>query len=222
MTRMLDDWPARAWTPEMFRRDYGRLFVRVRCYSAKSSHTFRHQSFHDYEDLPLADYLDFIELKRPVPAEYGVVSDWSLRESADLFAASPELLRDVRFSALFGRKQFSHFLWLGPAGYVTGLHADLVHVNLLAHLYGHKQVTLFAPDQTPCLYPESDEPVQDGLYSRVNAHAPDLAAHPLFAEAQAHVATIGPGELLFIPYGWWHMVRSLDVTVRVSGSAREV
>ncbi len=50
-------------------------------------------------------------------------------------------------------------------------------MNVLAHLYGHKRVTLFSPDQTPLLYPENTVPYEDGLYSKVNDFEPDLEQH---------------------------------------------
>jgi hypothetical protein len=46
----------------------------------------------------------------------------------------------------------------------------------------------------------------------VDPFAPDLERFPRFAEAARHaeVATLEPGDAIYIPYGWWHGVESLD------------
>lgn len=44
----------------------------------------------------------------------------------------------------------------------------------------------------------------------------DLAKFPLFAQATPVTFTIGPGETLFIPCGWWHRARSLTPTISVA------
>ncbi len=48
--------------------------------------------------------------------------------------------------------------------------------------------------------------------SLVDFDAPDLERFPDFPEAMAaaQVAELEPGDALYIPYMWWHHVRSLD------------
>jgi hypothetical protein len=45
----------------------------------------------------------------------------------------------------------------------------------------------------------------------VSLRNPDLARFPRFAQALAasQSAELGPGDALFIPFGWWHHVESL-------------
>jgi ribosomal protein L16 Arg81 hydroxylase len=35
-------------------------------------------------------------------------------------------------------------------------------------------------------------------------------------DVPVHEALVEPGEILFIPIGWWHAVRSLDVSMSLS------
>jgi hypothetical protein len=46
----------------------------------------------------------------------------------------------------------------------------------------------------------------------VDPMAPDLKKYPRFAEAARHAqsTTLEPGDALYIPYGWWHGVESLE------------
>ncbi len=39
---------------------------------------------------------------------------------------------------------------------------------------------------------------------------------PMFAGAEYVEAVLEPGEILYIPKGWWHYIRSLDVSASVS------
>ncbi|HEY0987413.1 MAG TPA: cupin-like domain-containing protein [Kofleriaceae bacterium] len=58
-------------------------------------------------------------------------------------------------------------------------------------------------------------------FADVDCEAPDLARHPRFADARVYDVTLAPGELLFVPVGWWHQVRALDpsITVTLTGFA---
>ena len=109
------------------------------------------------------------------------------------------------------RARNSVFFWYGPAGTVTPLHHDPCNI-VLTQIRGRKKLKLYSPMQTPLLYNEL------GVFSRVDAERPDLEAYPQFAGAAAMETELAPGEALFIPVGWWHHVRSLDVAVSVSAT----
>ncbi len=102
-------------------------------------------------------------------------------------------------------------LWVGNRLTVQ-THFDLKE-NVAGVVAGRRRFTLFPPDQTPNLYPGPFEHTLAGPpVSMVRLEAPDLDAHPRFAEAQAQarVAELGPGDALYIPYFWWHHVESQD------------
>lgn len=101
------------------------------------------------------------------------------------------------------------FLWMGGAGAQTPLHHDLTS-NFMAQVVGRKRVILASPFQTPQLYNHLH------CYSRADLERPDLERFPLLAQVQALQADIEPGDLLFIPVGWWHQVRSLDLSITIS------
>ncbi len=101
------------------------------------------------------------------------------------------------------------FLWLGPAGSVTPLHHDLTN-NALAQIFGRKLVRLVSPFQIESLYNNRH------CYSEVDPAAVDLQKHPDFAKANVQTVMLLPGEILFIPVGWWHHVTALDVSASLS------
>jgi LPS sulfotransferase NodH len=101
------------------------------------------------------------------------------------------------------------FLWFGPAGTVTPLHHDTSNI-LMAQVAGRKCFKLIAATQWPSLYSDF------GVFSRVDAGNPDFERWPRFRQARILDLVLEPGEVLFLPVGWWHHVRSLDVSIMVS------
>ena len=53
-----------------------------------------------------------------------------------------------------------------------------------------------------------DRFLSEHKYSEITEEFPDREKYPLYYEASRHEFTIGPGEMLFIPAGWFHFVFS--------------
>lgn len=128
---------------------------------------------------------------------------------------------EQRLEQLGLRFPVTHFnLWVGPGGHTSCLHYDPMD-GMLIQLYGAKKVLLFPPSQIYNLYPISVlKSLRYGLklrsvYSQVYPDRPDFAAFPRFQEALNHSQEIilNPGEILFLPAGWWHEVTALDTAL---------
>ena len=101
-------------------------------------------------------------------------------------------------------------IWIGNRIQVAP-HFDIKE-NIAVCVAGQRRFTLFAPEQTSNLYPGPFELTPAGTpVSMVDIDDPDMAAFPRFAEAIEHptAATLDPGDGIYIPYCWWHGVRSL-------------
>lgn len=103
-------------------------------------------------------------------------------------------------------------LWFGPRGTVTPLHFD-EHSILFTQIYGRKQFILVPAFDTPLMY------VRDVYYSEVDPEHVDIARHPLFAGASLMHVTVGPGDGLFLPTGWWHWAKSLSTSISATFSS---
>lgn len=124
--------------------------------------------------------------------------------------------------------------WLGTRETATPLHYDS-YDNALVQAVGLKLVRLYAKEQTHRLY--AGEPAKppaepsgppaagaaeaarvrsQGNVSPVDPDAPDLRRFPLFAQAEGRWCLLGPGDMLFIPAGCWHHVRSLSTSCSVN------
>jgi hypothetical protein len=101
-------------------------------------------------------------------------------------------------------------VWIGNAVKVN-THFDLAY-NIACVAGGRRRFTLFPPEQLANLYIAPLDFTPSGApVSLVQLTNPDHARFPLHAEALAHAwqAELGPGDALFIPFGWWHHVESL-------------
>ena len=107
-------------------------------------------------------------------------------------------------------------LWCGPAGHTSCLHYDPMDGTLI-QLAGTKRIALFPPSQLYNLYPFAVwnhliyGAKRRAVYSKVYPDNPDFQAFPRYEFAMPHRIdiTLQPGELLFIPSGWWHEVTSI-------------
>jgi hypothetical protein len=102
-------------------------------------------------------------------------------------------------------------MWIGSKVTVA-CHYDTMS-NIACVVAGRRRFTLFAPDQVRNLYVGPYESTPAGApISLVDFDAPDLERFPRFPDAMAaaQMAELEPGDALYIPYMWWHHVRSLD------------
>ncbi|WP_299335113.1 cupin-like domain-containing protein [uncultured Psychroserpens sp.] len=125
----------------------------------------------------------------------------------------PELLEHVDFSLISNNTiRNSTSLWIGPPGTITGWHTDRLANNILALIEGRKLVFLVSPKEVDKMYP-SDKYEPGSRLSDVNMEDFDEKSHPKFKDANVQYTIIHPGEMLFIPQTWWHVVYGLDVSI---------
>eukprot|EP01135_Chromosphaera_perkinsii_P001324 Nk52_evm51s164 gene=Nk52_evmTU51s164 len=108
----------------------------------------------------------------------------------------------------------SNTLLVGAQGVVTPCHYDEYH-NLLAQVKGKKRFLLFGPDNFKNLYPYPVHHPCD-RQSRVDFEHPNYSKFPLFKDARAAEAVIGPGDVLYIPMYWFHHVVALSDNISVN------
>lgn len=160
-----------------------------------------------FEKLPFSAYIERIEA--------GTVSGESYLSLFEIFRAFPQLRGDVDFDLLARHKVLNELIgWIGPQGTVTNYHFDRAD-TLIGQIVGRKRFFLVEPAQSTQMVPSPKYDWFSGL-SQVDAQHWDAAKHPQFAEVRALTAELAPGELLFIPKGWWHHVESLSPSVSVS------
>jgi hypothetical protein len=149
----------------------------------------------------------------------------TLTQALDLIAGNPDAAVHVQSTPTAGllpgfsdENRLSLFsaaiparIWIGNA-VIVQTHFDLSQ-NIACVVAGRRRFTLFPPDQLPNLYMGPIEHTPAGTpVSLVCLEEVDEATFPKFKEAAKHALSseLGPGDAIFIPYLWWHHVRSLD------------
>ncbi|KAI0150481.1 Clavaminate synthase-like protein [Xylariaceae sp. FL1272] len=118
--------------------------------------------------------------------------------------------------------------WFGPSGTISPLHHDPYH-NILAQVVGRKYVRLYSPYETSQLQARGRENGVDmgntssldvGVLEGWDEAAPaDHEAdekHDEFGDIPFVDCILEPGDVLYIPIGWWHYVRGLSISFSVS------
>ena len=130
-------------------------------------------------------------------------------QSLQLWSALPGFDRDNRLQLL--PPTIEPRAWLGNQVTVAAHHDP--SENVACVVAGQRVFTLFPPAEVANLYPGPFELTPAGpTISMVDFDAPDLARYPRFAKAldQALVAELSAGDAIYIPYLWWHHVRSTE------------
>jgi ribosomal protein L16 Arg81 hydroxylase len=104
-------------------------------------------------------------------------------------------------------------LWISGPGTVNPLHWDHHHVAL-TQVAGEKRFVIFPPEDSSKLASFVD--AQFWHNTRLDLRAIDRGRFPQVDRARAWSAAVQPGEILFIPYSWWHYMESDSFSISVS------
>lgn len=213
---LLDDWPAvraaragpRALADYIRGLDNGQPLIVVECSRASGGRMFYR------EDM---SGLNFIR----VPGNISGTIERLFQIAGDPSAPAVflESMRTEHFLPDFAAQNpmplvpqpASPRIWIGNAITVQ-THFDPLY-NVACVVGGRRRFTLFPPDQVANMYMGPVDFTPSGTpISLVTLHQPDLARFPRFAEALRHArqAELGAGDAMYIPYGWWHQVESLE------------
>ena len=115
----------------------------------------------------------------------------------------PGLEDDLRMADLMGaRSRLGLSLWVGR-GTKSGLHFDPTD-NFLVMIRAHKFVAMASSREAARLYPL----LGSIMRSQLDVERPDFARFPRAVDVEMQVGRIAPGDVLYIPAGWWHYVSS--------------
>jgi hypothetical protein len=204
----MEDWPAlRKWSPDFFAANYGEVPVEI---------TRGREKDPDYEinfkkSLTTLSFKEFVDIitNNPEGNDLYLVA-------RNYFFANPSLsslLDDIRppkeiiDTSVTGIRNSK--LWFGPGGTVTPLHHDKQSI-LFCQVYGRKQFKLIPSFELPGMYNHTR------YYSEVDPERVDPARFPQYPKDAVMDLIVHPGEMLLIPAGWWHWVKSLDISISVT------
>ena len=201
---LIDHWDARRWTFESLRQEVGNRLITAMLGLPDNGALDDIQQAYE-KTLTLAEFLNEAEKATPGNACYlGYLRPSGLMPISE---------RACNFEALTGvsNVRTDTRLWIGSAWTCSGLHSDLKD-NIFAQIYGSKRVVLVPFRQTPLVYPYIDNIVN----SRVDPDRLSAERFPRFLRAQVYATTVRPGEVLYIPRGWWHYLKSESPSISIN------
>jgi len=193
-------WPICALGPEVLRERFGEVHVRARVgdYIGTAFAPDRAML-----DTTMREYLDLADAAEGLPPYLG---NLELRE-----------LNSLCHWPTYFEKMGPPRFWIGPAGTVTPLHSDFDD-NIFAQVWGTKRIFLSPPHHDEFLYTREANPVLFG--SPFDPENPDFERYPLAREATMIEVIVQPGDMLYVPAGWYHQVRALTFSLSSNRWAR--
>ncbi|XP_012235128.1 HSPB1-associated protein 1 [Linepithema humile] len=145
------------------------------------------------------------------------------------FLDKPEIINSFNWLKFgideeLGRNGSNSTMWIGSKGAHTDCHQDTYGYNLVAQIHGRKLWLLYPPnnDLIPVRLPYEESTI----YSRFNIYCLNEEEEEclLTLTDKPKLIILEPGDVLFIPNGWWHYVESLDsvsISVNIWGKLEQ-
>lgn len=206
ITGMLEDCAARSkWTLDYLGSQLGDRMVEVQ-FGRSADPDYEMNSLSHKRRMRFGEYVALVR-------ESGHTNDFYMTANNDgqNRESLQELMADAPPLTDYLTPEGRGFFWFGPAGTITPFHHDLTN-NFMIQIAGRKRVRLIAPCDTPQLYN------QRHCFTPVDGRNIDLQRFPMMADVPVIDCVLEPGEILFLPVGWWHFVEALDITITISAT----
>jgi hypothetical protein len=201
ITGLVSRWPLTRLTPQTLRERFSHLQVRARVGDYINTAFAPDRAM---QDMTMLEYLDLVAAGTHELPPY--LGNLELRELNGM----------CHWPAYLGKMGPPRF-WLGPAGTVTPLHCDYDD-NIFAQIWGSKRIFLAPPHHDEFLYTSEANAILFG--SPFDPEAPDFEKYPRARQATTIECIVNPGELLYVPAGWYHQVRALTFSLSANRWAR--
>lgn len=195
------------WTNSYLSDNFGRHKVRYQDRSSSKDH--RNAFIDNGKECRFDEYIKMIESGQYGPDLYLIAHD-RLLDRDEFSKLIDDIVFDERYldrRAVFGKV----FFWLGPKGARTPLHRDLGNVYLV-QVRGRKRIKFIPALEIHKVYNSF------GYHSDVDLDEYDSLKFPRIADARMSEVIVSPGDMIFIPVGWWHHVVALDECITITGN----
>ncbi|MFA9215504.1 MAG: cupin-like domain-containing protein [Sphingomonadaceae bacterium] len=201
MTGLVQRWPLSKLEPHILREQYAHLPVRARVGDYINTAFAADRAM---QDMTMGEYLALVD--SGVHALPPYLGNLELRE----------LNRLCHWPTYFSKMGPPRF-WVGPVGTRTPLHCDYDD-NIFAQIWGRKRIYLAPPHHDEFLYTRQANAILFG--SPFDPSAPDFEAYPLARQANMIEFVVEPGDMLYVPAGWYLQVMALSFSLSSNRWAR--
>jgi len=210
LTGEMADWPALSkWTPDYLKEKIGARTIEYQGERTRNPRFELDKDAHKRE-MPFDSFIDQIQM--PGAGNDAYITAYNSRKNTE--AVAP-LHSDLGFPGHILDKNIAPangMLWIGPAGTVTSLHHDLTD-NLIAQVVGRKRFKIAAAADVAKLYNFKHV---FSVISDLEAPEANATRYPALKDLQLYDVVLNPGEMIFVPVGWWHQVKSIDFSVTIT------
>lgn len=200
-TEATSEWPMSSWNFPDLAEAYGNRLT--------------HLSQHPARVFPIRDFIERVGRDEPVG-----------------FKAAFPLVRQIReqyrYPSYFPRSAFfakAQALIVAPSDAIesarysaTCWHRDWAD-NFLAQLIGRKRVYLSPPSDEACFYTTHAVAQSTNVaidYSPISRRGADPVEFPAFQRARVIECVLEPGDMLYLPCGWFHHVENLSPSCAIN------
>jgi hypothetical protein len=207
LTGEMADWPAlRLWTPAYLKTRIGGAVVEFQG-GRLSNPNFELEKPKHRRIAPFDAFIDRVLAAAPSNDDY--LTPYSAEANR---AALAPLAADMgRLDRFLTRDHPcpDGSLWIGPQGVFSPLQ-QAIENRFVAQIVGRKHVRLAPAAETGKLYP-----LAQGVSAVHDLDDPTLSMRrfPRLAGAHVYDVLLDPGDILFVPFGWWRQARALDFSV---------
>jgi hypothetical protein len=203
---LMQDWPALAcWTPEYFADRFGDEGVEISG-DRESDPKFEERFPEHRRKTTMRQFVEKITTMKG--NDLYIVAKNRLLDREPFISLRKDVLYPEGFLTS-GPEADPPRIWMGGAGTITPLHHDASNI-FFGQIYGRKLVRLIPPYEIENLYNDRT------CFSDIDLDQVDYVRFPRFRRVTVVQAIVHPGEFLLLPLGWWHQVRSLDVSISLS------
>lgn len=199
LTELIDDWPAlRRWGLDDLEARFGDVAIEIT--AGRDDDPDCDLNFERHlEALSVRAFVERLRQTRGESNDFYLIANNHALDRTALGA----LLDDVRYPSFIapGHRPGCASLWIGPGGTRTPLHHDTCSI-LFCQVVGRKRFRLLPPYCAALLE------APRGYYSGLPPERVD--------ELPCREVVLEPGMALFLPVGWWHEVRALELSMSLS------
>jgi hypothetical protein len=213
ITGVADKWDfLKSWTLE-------NLGEKIRKVKIQRPSEYGVYHFMKFDEIGYGEFLKKIKNKEDVYLSANqILGEGGVAVNEDSFG---RLTDDLTYLEYIRREEiFSANLWIGPGGNKTLLHFDPWH-SFIVVVKGKKRVAVYHPSQTPYLNPfkmSELKSMYEGrmMDSKINPEAVQEEYIKDARNAEGAWAEVKKGQILYIPAGAWHYVKSYNVNISIN------
>lgn len=192
-------WTAtKSWSPEAFAKRFGEVEITPSVNLPDTEVPYQFRDIDHRQTMTMAELVARMDAGDRCYIDQVVIGKY------------PGLEEEFDFASLGLPNTLALLVWIGSRTR-SGLHYDYID-NFFAQVHGSKLAILAAPEEAPNLHVFDDAHTK----SQVAPQHPDLRAHPRLGRVTLYESKLEPGDVLYIPKGWWHYLASSERSISLS------